>query len=604
MCCIPSMRPNIPMRISILTTSPITILVYGWFFAFSPPLIFAAPWNPDPSLGNPDQHRRLYEIARHYCEVNFDPDADLVGNSSPNPPNKRHHGTGASAAYAYGLLLTGDPADDALANKILRRVIPCQDTKPDSPTYGAFNWSVEDKPQDLNSAAFVGLTLVGIVDLDRKRPCLDPDLRSQVENSVRLATQEIMRRNINQGYTNIALVSVALASAGEKFLAVPGAGAWAQAKLDALNTLADDGEFAEYLSPTYTGVALSGAYAARKYAFSPAFAASADITINHLWKQVALSYHAPTYQLGGPYCRAYGDNMLQYTSELKYWLYLGLDGSYPLSDTETAHDWGKLSGFGLATTPISPRPEFKQPRIPWRQWTALGSPGGNADADNTLVRHFSQYKDRNFTLGTVAAQDEWKQKRNLVAFWRNASSSPYGANVGFCQDESNEAIQEGNPGFPGEKVHFYSQQMKDAALVALVAARDVPLKSVSTLVFDEEAVMDAKAGSSPFVVKDGSITTYLYPVSNGRIQFGTQLNTNPMSNGQDYFNVRPVPYRISRVTRPWSSADIVGTSHVLAYLVVFRPSHKPPPKVSDLVLKPDGTGASAKVDGTDLSISF
>jgi len=58
------------------------------------------------------------------------------------------------------------------------------------------------------------------------------------------------------------------------------------------------------------------------------------------------------------------------------------------------------------------------------------------------------------------------------------------------------------------------------------------------------------------------------------------------------------------VTRPWSLADVAGTSHVLAYLIVFRPSDKPAPKVSDLVLKPDGTGASAKVDGTDLSISF
>ncbi len=565
----------------------------------------AATWNPDPSLGNPDLHRRLYEIARQYGETNFDSDANLMGNSSPNPPNKRHHGTGSSAAYAYGLLLTGDPADRALAQKILSRVVTFQDTKPDSPTYGAYNWSVEDKPQDLNSAAFVGLTLIEIIDLDRQKPCLDPGLRRQVEDSVRLAVQAIMRRNVNPGYTNIALISVATASGAAKFLAVPGAGDWAQAKLDALNRLAGDGEFAEYLSPTYTGVAMTGAYAARRFAFSPAFAASADATINHLWKQVAAAYHAPTFQLGGPYCRAYGDNMLQYTSDLKYLLYLALDGAYPIpgADTETAHDWGKLSLFFLATLPISSRPEFKEVPASWREWTATGSPQGNVDADNSLVRHFSQYREGNFILGTVSTQDEWKQKRHLVAFWRNEGPSPYGANVGFCQDESNEAIQEAMPGFPGEKVHFYSQQVKDAALVALVAPKEVPEKAVSTLVFDEGAVMDGKE-NSPFRIVDGTVTAYLYPVSNGNVQFQTQLKTDPMSNGQDYWKVRPVPYRISRVTRPWSSADAVGTSHVLSYLIVFRPSGKPAPKVSNIMLKTDGTGASAEVDGTPLSISF
>ncbi len=86
----------------------------------------AGTFTPDPSLGNVEQHRRLYEIARHYCEVNFDPDADLVGTPCANPPNKRHHGTGGSVSYAYGLLLTGDPADRALAQKILkqRRLLP------------------------------------------------------------------------------------------------------------------------------------------------------------------------------------------------------------------------------------------------------------------------------------------------------------------------------------------------------------------------------------------------------------------------------------------------------------------------------------------------
>jgi len=556
---------------------------------------FGADWTPDPSLGNPQLHHRLYEIARTYLETNFDPDANLVGTPCANPPNKRHHSTGASSGYAYTLLLTGDPADQALAQKILKKVVTCQDMDPASPTCGAFDWYTEDtKPQDLNSAPFVGGDLANILDLDRQHPCLDADVRSAVQNSVRLAVGAAMRRDVDPGYTNIAFISAALGAAGEKLLAVPGAGAWAQAKLDAIMDLAGDGEFAEYLSPTYTAVALGGAYSCRRFAFSDAFSAKADAAINHLWKQVALAYHPPTYQLGGPFLRAYGDDMLEYCANLKYWIYLATDGAYPLPDTETAHDWGKGSLAALAALAIAPRPEFQLPHAAWREWNAVGS-------GTTPVRHLSQYRDGNFILGTVDTQDEWRQKRNLVAYWRNDGPPPLGMSVGFCIDESNESI----PGFPGEKIHFYSKQVKDAALVALSTSAAVPPEDVSTLAFNGGAVIEDK-GTYPLRIEDGTITAYLYPVTNGSVQFATQLDTNPMPNGQDFWLVRPVPYRISRVMRFWDSADSIGSLHVMAYLVVFRPSGQPAPAVSGLILNTDQNGAhaAAQVDGADLSLSF
>jgi hypothetical protein len=565
--------------------------------------VFGATWNPDPSLGNVEQHRHLYEIARHYLEENFDADANLVGNATNTPPNRKHHGTGASAAYVYTLLLTGDATDRALALKILPHVLDCQDTNPASATYGAFKWNVEDpKPVDLNSAPFVGGGLAGIMDLDRTHPCLDDATRTRVQNAVRMAVAAVMHRDVDAGYTNIAFISTALAAAGEKYLSVPGAGAWAQKKLDGIMALADDGEFAEYLSPTYTAVAMDGAYACKHNAFSPAFSAEADAAVNHLWKQVALAYDAPTYNLGGPFLRAYGDNMLDYCANLKYWIYLGTDGAYPLPDTDTAHDWGKSGLAGLAMQTVAPRPEFKLPHPAWREWNAVGS-------GTTPVRHLFQYRAGNFILGTVAFQDEWKQKRNLVAYWASGPAPtpgnllPAGFHVGFCLDESNESLA--TAGFPGEKVHFYSKQVKDAALVALATGANVPGQVPSTLVFDGNASIDASHGF-PLRVKDGSVTAYLYPVTNGEVQYAVQLKTNPMPNGQDYFNVRPVPYRISRVMRFWDSADAVGPVRVLAYLIVFRPSDAPAPSVTGLSLQPGGDGvvAAAKVDGADLSVTF
>ena len=549
-------------------------------------------WTPDPSLGNPEQHQHLYDIARGYCETNFDPDANLVGVDTHHPPNKKSHATRESAYYAYGLLLTGDPADRARAQAILKRVVATQDTTSDGLTKGAFGWYAEDPPKDLNSAAFVGITLADVIDLDRHKPCLDPDVRAAVEIAAKLAVLQVMHRDVDPGYTNIAMLSIALTAAGQKLWAMPVAAAWSEAKLDALMSLADDGEFAEYLSPTYTGVAVDGAYMVRKFAFSDGFAAKADATIDHLWKQVAASYHAPTFQLGGPYCRAYGDNMLTYAADLKYPLYLALDGGYPLPDTDTDHDWDKGGLFTVADLPIAPRPEFKQPPVPWREWNAVATAP-------TPVRHFSQYRDGNFILGTVGFQDEWKQKRNLVAYWRNEGPAPDGFSVGFCIDQTNETVP---AGYAGEKLNWYCKQVKGAALVAIVGPQKVPASGGCTLVFDTGASLatDDK-NASPLRVVDGTVTTYLYPVSNGAVQFDSE--TAVLQHVDAQANTH---HDVFKVTRPWTAADTVGSKHVLAYLIVFRPSDQPPPAVTRLALKSDGdqSSASASVAGEDLSVSF
>ncbi|MCE0497766.1 MAG: hypothetical protein LV481_07460 [Methylacidiphilales bacterium] len=547
-------------------------------------------WTPDPSLGNVDQHRHLYEIGRAYGDANFDPDANLLGVHTKNPPNKKQHATRESAYYAYGLLMTGDPADQARAQAILKRIVTLQDTTQGSPTCGAYNWNAEDKPGDLNSAVFVGLTLANIIDLDRKRPCLDSDVRSAVENSARLAVAEVMTRNVEPGYTNIALLSTAFVAAAQKLWQIPGAGDWAQAKLDAVVALTGDGELSEYLSPTYNGVAFQGAYLARKYSISDAFGAKVDALIGHMWKQVALAYHAPTYQLGGPYLRAYGDNMLDYCAALKYFLYFALDGAYPIPDAQFDHDWDMGGLTTIADLPVTVRPEFKQPPVPWRQWDANGE-----DTTTHPTRHLSQYQQGNFTLGTVAMQDEWKQKRNLVAFWRNDGPPPLGFSVGLCIDESCESI----PGFPGEKIHFYSQQVKDAALVELVTSADVPAPGCSTLVFDSGAVV-GDTSATPLVVKDGTMTAYIYPVSNVAVQYNS---TNSILHHAD--SQADTGQGVVQVTRPWSSADSLGSLHALAYLIVFRPSDQPAPTVTNLVLSGDesGVSAGANVDGTNLSVS-
>ncbi|HEY2588103.1 MAG TPA: hypothetical protein VGI81_20335, partial [Tepidisphaeraceae bacterium] len=292
-------------------------------------------------------------------------------------------------------------------------------------------------------------------------------------------------------------------------------------------------------------------------------------------------YHAPTCQLAGPHVRSYGENMLEYSAGLKYWLYLALDGKYPIPDAEADHAWDQAGTIGMAEIPVGHRPEFDAPVPAWREIRVVGPNDGRHP-----TRHLFQYRDGNFVLGTVAFQDEWKQKRNLVAYWRNDGPPPLNMRVGYCVDESNETLPNG---FPYAQVHFYSRQVKGAALVALTTSSAIPAAGGHEMVFDHDAKAAGGAGNSPIRIEDGSITTYLYPITPGAARYEARSDA-----------------RTFRLTRPWSSADVVGDLHVLSCLIVFRPAGQPAPAVSDLSLRTDrgAVVARATVDGASLSASF
>jgi hypothetical protein len=113
----------------------------------------------------------------------------------------------------------------------------------------------------------------------------------------------------------------------------------------------------------------------------------------------------------------------------------------------------------------------------------------------------------------------------------------------------------------------------------------------STLLFDDAAQTMDPGNSSPFRIQDGTMTAYLYAVSNGTPSFESQADP---------------AHHVVRVVRSWDTADPVGPLHVMAYLIVFRPTGQPAPAVSGLTLQPAGNGAtaSAQVDGAPLSVTF
>ncbi len=101
----------------------------------------ATGWKPAPDMTLQPQRLHLYSIGRNWCETHFDATAGLIVRD----PRKPHpHMVFQSALYARGLLMTKDPADRALAEKILRIVLTKQDLQIGSATYGSFLPYTED----------------------------------------------------------------------------------------------------------------------------------------------------------------------------------------------------------------------------------------------------------------------------------------------------------------------------------------------------------------------------------------------------------------------------------------------------------------------------
>ena len=533
----------------------------------------AATWTPDPTLGNPAQHRLLYEIGRQWGDTHFDPAAGLVKERIDRPVSQ--HLTRESASYAFTLLLTGDPQDRTLAERIIRIVLAKQDLRKDQPTYGGFlpiyedQWNAPTHP-DPNYTQFVGLALGQIIDLDNTQGhLLTPDLRRQLDTAFRITVEATIARDVEPGYTNICLISAAVGAAGDKLLNIPGARDFAMSKLEWILTRAQPGAtLTEYLCPTYYEVDLIGAYLTRKFAAGPDIAGAARRTIDFLWQDIAASYHAPTFQLAGPHSRAYGEDMLEYAAGLKYFIYLATDGKYPVSSS-TGNARGDAGGLAtIADLPVHVRPEFSQVPGPWREIIVAGRGGAMAAR---------QFRQGEFVLGSINFQSVWQQQKNVVAYW--PVLTPWW-HVAFCEDMSPMT-------FDNAYAHFYSVQNKATVLVALTGKPPVPVKGGLRLGFNAQA--HAQPGSVPgsWQVSDGDVVAFIYPVSTQEVKMTTE------SDG-----------RRTCIERPWASADLAGGTRLLAYILTFQLPGEPPPVVKDVSVKPDGKSAllSANVNGAPLSL--
>ncbi|MCE0497173.1 MAG: hypothetical protein LV481_04415 [Methylacidiphilales bacterium] len=405
---------------------------------------------------------RLFQIARTWADQHFNPAVGLI--LARHPPSVHTVGNPAhllreSLYYAYGLLFSGSKDELLRAIKIIDLVLTKQNLDSSSQYWACFtceweqDWETWSSP-DMNWAQFMGLILAFILTLDKEKGILPAESVEKIRVAFDLTVKATLRRDVTPSYTNISFLSAAVAAAGTTILGDKNSEEFAFRKLTEVHSrLKDGGTFDEYLSPTYYGTNLYGLYAAKLFAPSERVRNGALGLIDFLWNDISASYHPKTCQLAGPHSRAYGDNMLDYEAKIKNFIYLALEGNYPLNDVEISHSHDSAGLFIISTLEVDAIPELGKHTSGYRELSIPSDKG-----ESHLLR---QYREDCFILGTVNEQDEWQQRRNLLAYWVVDGVHKVGIGKGAAFLDGGEF----------KPARFYSSQVGPSALVALNLSR-------------------------------------------------------------------------------------------------------------------------------------
>jgi hypothetical protein len=340
----------------------------------------------------------------------FDREEDLpTGVVAPGPyhsalkPGHAVHETRPAANLALALLRRGQPADLALANRILLRLAQLQDTRPTSPTFGIWPYYLEepcdqmDVP-DHNWADFIGARLCHVLIEHPDR--LPPETRQVLRRALELAATAIVRRDVSADYTNIAIMGGCVTACAGQITHRPDWLAFARTKLAGVEqSVQRHGSFPEYNSPTYTLVALEECSRVLQLCRDEAARATAGRLAGVAWTCIANHWHVRTGQWAGPHARAYNDLLPTAERERILAAAEGLDG---------------IDGAGavaLLPCPADLRPHF------FRQLSAPAQRVEQCEAasDTAPARIATTYLDADFCVGSLSRSHYWHQSRGLIA---------------------------------------------------------------------------------------------------------------------------------------------------------------------------------------------
>ncbi len=216
-----------------------------------------------------------------------------------------------SLCYACCLLDAGSPAQCRRAVEIVERVLSCQDTDESRPTYGVYANYLEEPvwtvpAPDMNQADFCTKEFIYILLYHQDK--IPAPVQQEIREAIRRSCREIQKRDVYYDYTNISMMAVYVLYVGGELLGDRELMEFGKQKLRALYTYnARCGNFVEYNSPTYTGIAIEEISRMRRDIRDPECALWIERLNTMLWRTMAVHFHAQTKQWAGPHGRAYTD---------------------------------------------------------------------------------------------------------------------------------------------------------------------------------------------------------------------------------------------------------------------------------------------------------
>ncbi|MBQ7338233.1 MAG: hypothetical protein IJW40_07240 [Clostridia bacterium] len=317
--------------------------------------------------------------------------------------------------YAYALLNRDGEGDRARAHDLLYRVLPLQDINPSRPTYGIWQYFLEEdleemNPPDWNWADFNGKNILQM--LAEHGDKLTDDIKMRMKDSVCHACRAIIKRDVQPNYTNISVMGAYVTLyAGEMFGMVDffDYGKKRLQKLHQYNI--SHGSFSEFNSPTYTFVCLEDLSHLEADIQDAECKLLAHELSDLAWETVALHYHPASGQLAGPHDRAYAFLLADST---KLSIERALDYKIRLIE-----DYGVFNTQNIGAKHFSIPLRCPEKYLPY----FLGNVYPEGESERIIDQTFAPgrmaytYITDTYTLGSLHRECAWNQHRNVLGYF-------------------------------------------------------------------------------------------------------------------------------------------------------------------------------------------
>ncbi|GAA4444146.1 hypothetical protein GCM10023091_33860 [Ravibacter arvi] len=350
------------------------------------------------------------------------------------------HEVRASFNYAVRLLDLGDERLRQRAFDIIEATIALQDTNSTSryagvwPYYSEEPLSTKKSPVDFNWADFNAVSLLDVYMGHYGK--LPDGLKRKIINALVLAGKSVQKRNVQPGYTNIAIMGTYVTFMVSHLFDLKEMQQYSRERLKKFYDYTLERGFTEYNSPTYTIVSLDELDRMKRHIADAGAKPMIDSLYSLAWEVIAQHFHMPSGQWAGPHSRSYST----VTSSSIYGILKQASG-------------GKID-FPGATARADVKIRHKIPDHLLSYFLAPDYPRTQQDefaVDPPKVTGTTFLTDR-YAFSSANRSSLWNQRRPLLVYWGKPSRPNY-IQLRFLHD-----------GYDFCSASFYSSQKENRLL--------------------------------------------------------------------------------------------------------------------------------------------